>query len=257
MIKIKKIFIIFFLLPLFSLAQKPVTYNGKPVTYNGKPVTYSVPVPPPFLPTDIPNLRQWYKSDAGVTKDGSNLVSQWDSQVNGYYFTATTGTQPLWVDAAFDGRPAIRLNDGDEFMTESSILSYTNSQTFFIVWKAISGYVPTWSISTGAYFHVNASGVDYVRDGAYIGFTMSLASYSEASSTASTTGMTMWQNNVVISGGEQALTFNLSLSIFGNYAFTSCYADYLEIIYYDRELTDTERNNLYNNYIKIRYPSLP
>lgn len=53
----------------------------------------------------------WYKADAGVTKDGSNLVSGWADQTANHYDVAALGAlptnKPTWVAAAINGLPAL------------------------------------------------------------------------------------------------------------------------------------------------------
>lgn len=61
-------------------------------------------------PSDIANLIFWYRADQGVTKDGSNLVSQWDDlSGNGHHLEQASGSlQPTWNASTANGQPAIR-----------------------------------------------------------------------------------------------------------------------------------------------------
>ncbi len=57
-------------------------------------------------------LPLWLKADAGVTKNASNQVSQWDDQSgNGNHASqGTLSDQPVWVDNATNGRPVLRFD---------------------------------------------------------------------------------------------------------------------------------------------------
>jgi hypothetical protein len=61
------------------------------------------------LPTA--GLIAWYKADVGVTKDGSNKVSQWDDQSgNGHHLTQPTAlNKPTWQASVLNGLPGIQF----------------------------------------------------------------------------------------------------------------------------------------------------
>ena len=62
-----------------------------------------------FSPTSISNLTAWFKADAGITKDASNLVSAWKDQgANAYSAVQATGTrQPTWTASVQNSLPAV------------------------------------------------------------------------------------------------------------------------------------------------------
>lgn len=57
-------------------------------------------------------------ADTGITKDGSDLVSQWDDQ--GVYIsnvTQSSGTlQPLWVASSINSQPVVRFDGVDNYL---------------------------------------------------------------------------------------------------------------------------------------------
>lgn len=64
-----------------------------------------------------------YDADSGITKDGSDKVSQWNDQTrNGYNFVQATGAnQPTWLASSINGLPAVRFtNAGASFMTATN-----------------------------------------------------------------------------------------------------------------------------------------
>ena len=123
-----------------------------------------------FLPTDVPGCVLWLRSDLGVTKDGSNLVSVWvDQSGDGNDATqVTSDNQPLWKDNHINGHPAIYFDGVDNFLLASGIATkgYFSGNdkpfTIFIVstlekaaWDDdgnwISCYLASDSFSTGIF----------------------------------------------------------------------------------------------------------
>jgi hypothetical protein len=72
-----------------------------------------------------------------ITKDGSNLVSQWDDKSgNGNHFLQATATnQPLWVNAVHNSNPTIRFDGIDNYIKNSGWTggALTDPNTFFMV----------------------------------------------------------------------------------------------------------------------------
>lgn len=66
------------------------------------------------LPSHImPALPEfWVRADSGITKDGSNKVSQWnDLSANSKHLTQVTASlQPTWIDNVLNGKPVVRFN---------------------------------------------------------------------------------------------------------------------------------------------------
>lgn len=63
----------------------------------------------PFSPASISNLTAWFKADAGITKNASDLVSAWkDQSSNGYSAVQATGArQPTWTSNVQNSLPAV------------------------------------------------------------------------------------------------------------------------------------------------------
>lgn len=75
-----------------------------------------------FVPSQIGGLTLWLKADSGITKDGSNLVSNWNDQSgNNNHFTQTTGTaKPLFTANAKNGLPAIVFDGTSDYMASAA-----------------------------------------------------------------------------------------------------------------------------------------
>ncbi len=71
---------------------------------------------PQFWPTRIGGCVLWLRSDLGITKDGSDLVSAWADQ-SGAGNDATQGTaanKPTWLASQVNGYPALQFNIAGE-----------------------------------------------------------------------------------------------------------------------------------------------
>ena len=76
----------------------------------------------PFVPSQIGGLTIWLKADAGITKDGSDRVSNWNDQSgNNNHFTQATGTaKPLYTASAKNGLPAIVFDGTSDYMASAA-----------------------------------------------------------------------------------------------------------------------------------------
>ena len=92
-----------------------------------------------FNPLTVTGCKLWLKSDAGITKDGGNLVSQWDDQSGqANHLVQATGTnKPLWVDNNRSAKPTINFDGVDNFMKVTSFAggSIAHPRYLFIVAK--------------------------------------------------------------------------------------------------------------------------
>ena len=107
---------------------------------------------------EVPGLLHAYEADQGVTKDGSDRVSQLnDLTGNGAHLVQATGAnQPLWVSNGINGNPALRITDAaDEFLRTQAALfaGGTMAHTIFCVVKTESsgnsGYVGYFAVGSG------------------------------------------------------------------------------------------------------------
>lgn len=94
-----------------------------------------------FLPSNLSNLKFWVSGDFGIT-ESSGDVSQWNDR-SGNGLNAVQGTaldQPTLVNNIANGKPVIRFDGTDHFMTAGvasdwTFLSNGTQNTSFIVWK--------------------------------------------------------------------------------------------------------------------------
>lgn len=140
-----------------------------------------MPVGIPFSPDQVSNLTLWLKSTAGVTKDGSDLVATWANQAStGSAYDATQGTatnKPLWVANQLNGRPAIRFDGVDNFMsfggTGLDLFRNLAGSTVFLVWKRAANGVRQyayafradhmWDVRSGIHSHESSAPTNHIQ----------------------------------------------------------------------------------------------
>lgn len=77
-----------------------------------------------FCPSDISGLTAWYDANQGITKDGSDLVSQWDDlSGNGYHMTQSSTKRPLWKapSAGVNDNCAILFDGSNDCMSNDAL----------------------------------------------------------------------------------------------------------------------------------------
>ena len=93
-----------------------------------------------FNPNSIPGLGFWLESDYGITKDGSNAVSEWaDRSTNGYALSQATGAnQPIWTANEYGNMPGIIFDGTNDSLSRNVANPFGSVQNFtcFIVLKA-------------------------------------------------------------------------------------------------------------------------
>lgn len=107
-------------------------------------------------PDQVANLWQWLKADAGVTKDGSNLVSAWADQSGGGRDVAqsTAANKPTWTANAYNGLPGLVFG-GNDFLDGGAISPATGAGA-----RCIMAVVRGVTTPAGGYNHVIHYGTD-------------------------------------------------------------------------------------------------
>lgn len=110
-----------------------------------------------FLPTDVAGLTGWYDAGVGITKDGSDKVTDWADQSGAGNDLAKVGaTGPLWVASALGGKPTVRFAANSEGLDITPYgAALTQPLTIFTVTK-----VNTIGASDQYIFDTQSSGVN-------------------------------------------------------------------------------------------------
>lgn len=109
----------------------PFTFAGSWIFVGSSAVEYS--------PTDITNLKMWLRPDQALTKDGSNLVEQWDSTSGSLSisYTETNATfKPLYIaDCGVNAQPCVQFNDDRLTAGTTQVLNQSTAHTILFVYK--------------------------------------------------------------------------------------------------------------------------
>ena len=85
-----------------------------------------------FLPSDLSSAWWWVRADMGVTKDGSNLVSNWADQIGSNDF-ATGGDTPTWQASGVNGQNTILFDGSNDDLVTVSITKAQPLHGFMVV----------------------------------------------------------------------------------------------------------------------------
>lgn len=107
--------------------------GGYPVTgsrYGSHPEGGAAPVTPLTI---LGSLAWWVRLDLGVTLNGGNVSGLADLSGNGVNFSQVTpASQTLYVASAIDGRPAMRGDGSNDFLTATWARAAPGTQPFYV-----------------------------------------------------------------------------------------------------------------------------
>lgn len=88
-----------------------------------------------FIPTDIAGCVLWLRSDLGITKNGSNLVSLWEDQsgVGNHFSQDTPDKKPTYYDNQIDGYPDLFFDGIDDYLRCDSIVHNQPISVFMVI----------------------------------------------------------------------------------------------------------------------------
>jgi hypothetical protein len=99
-----------------------------------KTVTQTGTTPSSTAPNTVTGLIGWYKADALALADGAAVATWTDSSTSANHATQATGAnQPIFKAGLLNGKPVIRFDGVNDFMTFTS--RYSTIQTAFFVVK--------------------------------------------------------------------------------------------------------------------------
>jgi hypothetical protein len=212
-------------------------------------------------------MQIWLKADAGVTKDGSNLVSQWADQSGGgrHASQSTSGSKPLWVNNVINGKPLLRFDGSADYMSFGAVTSGWSAATVLIVSKISAEQEGTLlgntSSSTSGLYLQRRSGfgrygnwsTTYDRYPMQVG-TYYLSGYQNTGATERVyrNGLLTDERNTNRSPGSAGV-FYLGVSALNEY----WNGDIAEILVYNRALSEFELAAVHKNWLKKYQLPLP
>ena len=233
---------------------KIITVGNKIVTSGNKIVTNI------WSPYNIPGMKLWLRADAGVVKDGDNLVAEWQDQ-SGNDYHAEQGVQankPLLVDVGVNGKPVLRF-DGNQVMLADFQQNFAQPNTFFVVWRDYdeSRGCAFSTVSTNAVRLLSETDDRIVGNaGSALQFSGSNVKNSFVVSTwvSNTTNSQLFENGIFkVSGnnGNNTVTRLLIGKLDGSSAY-DLDGDIAEIIFYNSLLSDQQRQSV-EQYLMAKY----
>lgn len=86
------------------------------------------------LPTDISGLKIWLEADYGITKDGSDRVSQWVDKTGNITLAGTSTTRPIWVAsvALANSQPGVQFDGLNDYMN-GDMVDFTAPYTIILI----------------------------------------------------------------------------------------------------------------------------
>ncbi|MCW3805974.1 T9SS type A sorting domain-containing protein [Plebeiibacterium marinum] len=112
------------------------------------------------------DLVVWLKADAGVTMDGSNIVSEWvDQSANGFVASqSNAGYRPTYLADGGNGYPVIRFDKDFLFIPDNSGLDgFANGISVFVVLKSSGASEFQGVVSKSTSWNANCSYNMYIR----------------------------------------------------------------------------------------------
>jgi hypothetical protein len=257
--------------------MRPLLYGSGSATIGYRGGMFSEPGGSSPAGIDTSKCVLWVRSDLGLTKNGSNLISGLvDQSPIGNVGSASGTARPLWVASQLNGYPAIRFNGTSNVLTLASQVVLANTMTFFAVAK-VGNPESNGPILGGTGFYVapgtntgfgenEDSGYDFIQfpEGLF-SLPYAANSWNAIVGTTSLSGTTLtqklWQNSY----GPDTNTSTLSASNFtmirigyggslGGYPTALQYylGDLIEAGAWSEALTNTQVTSLLS-YLRTRY----
>jgi hypothetical protein len=107
-----------------------------------------------FNPTQISTLLAWYRSDLGITLNGSTVSGWADQSGNGHNVTQATGTkQPTYAtsDASYNGYPSLTfVQASSQNLASSTFTAIAQPLTYIFVGKLTAAPTNTCQLCDGS-----------------------------------------------------------------------------------------------------------
>lgn len=221
-----------------------------------------------LTPLGISGLAAWYDASRGITRDGSDRISQWDDQSgNARHLTQATGaSQPLYVgpNSGTNSLPHVYF-DGSRRLTSASFTAINQPRTHFIVFKTTADPAGTMAIAVDGIGGGNRAGIGWTTTtnlrifaGASLNGTLASTYNTTAVYSALYNGASsqIWVNgSSLITGdsGAHSLT-GINLGSFGAANYLT--GNICEVLIYSGSLSTGDRQTI-ESYLAAKWITAP
>lgn len=218
----------------------------------------------PFFPTNISDLIFWHDASdiADFSFSSGSLISQWnDKSGNGNHLTQAVTTSQLTYDATNKAAESLADNTNNFHMSTNLDKTYSGTEKTLIIQLEMSGTItsqPTFfkttdnALNTGwvnsgtsLYSFAGSGDIRFTKTRPFTKITLLYEFNSGAS--------TIYENNVLkASGNNGSLVFSNNIILLSQTGGVQRFKGKIyKFLGYDRLLTTTERNDLYNKYLSV------
>jgi len=225
-----------------------------------------------FDPNPFGTLAAWWKADSFSLSDGTAIGgtgNAWvDQSANGNNATqATSGNQPLFKTAIVNGKPVIRFDGSDDFLSLASTISIgsTGAFTYMVVMAqtAANGVTIGGNAATGnaGLLHDDFSTgvVDTFGSGggsSSTAFSVARSSFKLAiAKRASGASVVSFRENTTAKGGS-GTTGAIDATTLGarsNASLNFLKGDIAEVLIYTTEVSNADCDTIYTSYLQPKY----
>jgi hypothetical protein len=220
-------------------------------------------------PDTIPGLTNLWKADSLTTLNDGDLISSWPDAKAGNILSAAGTARPTFKTNIFGNKPVARFDGTANTMGMSSTitLSITTGFTVIACWAGNGGAGTRYLLSrTGA----GAGGIRVDEPLAqwfeYDGVVFPSSNPSGGTGTNAfvggfryTTTAKFRQNKSSLGDTQGALTLDIGINTLGSFQGLIQFflGDLAEIMFYNNALSDSVCDGIYDNYLKLKYTTLP
>lgn len=224
------------------------------------------------VPTDFSDLLGWWKADSLSLADGTavgDTGTEWnDSSGTGNNLTqATSANRPVFKTSIFGSMPSIRFDGTNDWlgMTGSIVLNSSTEYTVLTVSKCnATPAAYCWfqdNAGTQQFYRgdntcatYNTGGTPWKISDAFGTAVTSVVSASVRRSSSDYTAVAFRENKTDRgAGGAGNSNYTWTIKVIGNSLENFPNMDMAELCVWNSHLSDTDMDNLYDNYLKPRW----
>jgi len=207
-------------------------------------------------------LTLWLKADAGVVKDASNNVSEWQDQSGNGFHPAqpTLSRQPKWVENQINGKPALQFIN--KYLELDFLQNFSQPNTIFVVWNSITATSETQpcfdAISSSNRCQLSHSVSDPNSIGLSAGSSITYPKqvpfeFIVSSAIFNGSNGMLFENGILLSSGNTGTAKISGFRLGTNYVLTRWLRGSIaEIIFYNTLLSEAERKQV-EKYLMDKY----